>query len=555
MPAPATTLLIFPKKLLRADENRTLLPPPHLKSLSFASDAELASIPYPACGRAHACPSERVGRHWSELLPIQIAGQPSAFSLQGRRLRRPLRAAREMFADWSPVFRPARTPPCGRNEAGEGAPRACEAAFSAGYARIKVTLFMAPHTFEQLLDRAASSRGIEPGFWDIWGRYHTTAPEAKQAILRAMGFAADTPEELTRSLAAETRREWGRLLPPAIVAGESDAVELALNVPAESLGERARISILREDGGAADFDLQLWDLPQDGSAEMDGQTWVRKKARLPVRLPLGYHEIYAKVGSASATARYIVTPERAWTDPHLGRGGRAAGIAISLYGVRSERNWGCGDFRDLLDVVDWAADEMDASFIGLNPLHAIHNRRPFNTSPYLPNCIFYQNFLYLDVEGMEDFARCRRAHHTHRCGPAFRPADAFHGWTAHRADGRRPVLPARRQARCPGAAAHRRRPARRHGGRRRGIGVRRPAAVRHVGGRGNSRRRSALGGAPAALAAVGAAWQGRSSLPCCRLRLARHRPVAVRRRARCGPLPDRCAAHHYGRRPLHAHAQ
>jgi 4-alpha-glucanotransferase len=52
---------------------------------------------------------------------------------------------------------------------------------------------------------------------------------------------------------------------------------------------------------------------------------------------------------------------------------------------------------------------MEASFVALNPLHAIHNRRPFNTSPYLPNCIYYQNFVYLDVEGMEDFARCRRA--------------------------------------------------------------------------------------------------------------------------------------------------
>src|SRR6185369_9908307 len=78
-------------------------------------------------------------------------------------------------------------------------------------------------------------------------------------------------------------------------------------------------------------------------------------------------------------------------------------------GVRSEHNWGCGDFRDLKRVVDWVAEELGASFIALNPLHAIHNRRPFNTSPYLPNCIFYQNFLYLDVEAMADFAGCRRA--------------------------------------------------------------------------------------------------------------------------------------------------
>src|SRR5262249_47958641 len=135
----------------------------------------------------------------------------------------------------------------------------------------------------------------------------------------------------------------------------------------------------------------------------------RKRARLPIQLPLGYHEITVRVGAAAATTRYIATPARAWTPPQLGRGARAAGIAVSLYGVRSGRNWGCGDFRDLLDVVDWVADDIGASFVALNPLHAIQNRGPFNTSPYLPNSIFYQNFLYLDVEGMEDFAHCRRA--------------------------------------------------------------------------------------------------------------------------------------------------
>ena len=103
-------------------------------------------------------------------------------------------------------------------------------------------------------------------------------------------------------------------------------------------------------------------------------------------------------------------------DPHLTSGGRAAGIAVSLYGVRSGRNWGCGDFRDLRSVIDWVAEELGASFVALNPLHAIHNRRPFNTSPYLPNCIFYQNFLYLDVEGMEDYRALPEGAGTARVG-------------------------------------------------------------------------------------------------------------------------------------------
>jgi uncharacterized protein involved in response to NO len=70
--------------------------------------------------------------------------------------------------------------------------------------------------------------------------------------------------------------------------------------------------------------------------------------------------------------------------------------------------------------------------------------------------------------------------------------------TDHPADGRRPVLSARRQVRRPRATAHRRRAAGRHGGRRGVVAVRQLAGVRPVGGRCNGRRRSALDGAPAA---------------------------------------------------------
>lgn len=268
---------------------------------------------------------------------------------------------------------------------------------------------MSSDTFEQQLERAASVCGIEPGFWDIWGKYHATTTEARQTILRALGIAAGTQGELESCLAERSRREWQRLLPPTIVAGESTFAEIALNIPAESLGLRARVKVHRESGEKDEFVLDLWDLPQTAWIEMDGRTWVRKQARLPVTLPLGYHDISATVGDVTGVTRYIVTPDRAWSDPHLGRGGRIAGIAVSLYGVRSGRNWGCGDFRDLREVIDWVADDLGASFVGLNPLHAIHNRRPFNTSPYLPNCIFYQNFIYLDIEGMEDYTNCARA--------------------------------------------------------------------------------------------------------------------------------------------------
>ncbi len=270
-------------------------------------------------------------------------------------------------------------------------------------------------TFDQLLDRAAALCGIGPGFWDIWGRYHETTRAAKQSILRARGFDASDAASLEHSLAEHTRREWEQLLPPAIVADEADSLELPVNVRAECLGEVAQFRVRAEDGTVTRFDLKLWDLPAAGSVDMGGGTRVRKRASLPVRLPLGYHEVAATVAGESATCRVAITPQRAWTTEHLGQGGRAAGIAISLYGVRSQRNWGCGDFTDLLGMIDWVAEDLHAGFVALNPLHAIHNRRPFNTSPYLPNCVYYQNFLCLDVEAIEDFGRSRRARWLRGC--------------------------------------------------------------------------------------------------------------------------------------------
>src|SRR5271156_5114938 len=114
---------------------------------------------------------------------------------------------------------------------------------------------MSSSTFEALLDRAAALRGIEPDYWDIFGRYHATTTAGKQAILRALGWAAGSVTELEQSLAANTRREWARLAPPTIVALETDPVELPLSLPVDSLGQPVAFAVRREDGHADTLSL------------------------------------------------------------------------------------------------------------------------------------------------------------------------------------------------------------------------------------------------------------------------------------------------------------
>jgi len=261
-------------------------------------------------------------------------------------------------------------------------------------------------TYEQALDQAAELWGIQPEYWDIWGQRHLTPPETKKAIIESFGVRADSREALDHAVEERSRAEWSRLLPPCLVISESlQPLEAYVQVPIRLDAAEVRVDFRWEDGARDVYHVPLHQFPSTATAEFDGERYARKPLPLPEHLPLGYHSLEVSVDGLSATMRLIVAPDRAYLPDGL----RGAGIAFALYGVRSKRNWGCGDFCDLAGVIDWVADEVGAGFIALNPLHAIHNRRPYNTSPYLPTSVFYQNFLYLDVESVPDFARSPRA--------------------------------------------------------------------------------------------------------------------------------------------------
>lgn len=75
---------------------------------------------------------------------------------------------------------------------------------------------------------------------------------------------------------------------------------------------------------------------------------------------------------------------------------RLWGFMVQLYGVRSERNWGIGDFTDLRNLAGIAAG-LGAGVIGVNPLHATLG------SPYSPSSRHALNALYIDVEAVPGF--------------------------------------------------------------------------------------------------------------------------------------------------------
>ena len=121
---------------------------------------------------------------------------------------------------------------------------------------------------------------------------------------------------------------------------------------------------------------------------------------LPEGLATGVYRLEV-TDSASTTENVplIVAPARAFG----GDFDRCWLLAVQLYGVRSRRNWGIGDFTDLQGLIE-LAHRLGADGVGLNPLHALFDDRPGDCSPYSPNSRLFLNALYIDVEKLSEFS-------------------------------------------------------------------------------------------------------------------------------------------------------
>ena len=242
-----------------------------------------------------------------------------------------------------------------------------------------------PNYLEKL-GQAADLWGIEQDYWDIFGQRHFATSEVLRAILGSLGVDASTTESLDAAIRDRQAELTGRLMPSTLVVLPGEQVPVS--IAPEAAGAAVGVFIRFEDGATRRFQTDLRD----------------SRLPLPEDLPLGYHQITLRIALQEVTSRLIVCPAKAYTPP-AGSPSRAAGIGVSLYGLRSARNWGCGDFSDLMAFNAWAKDALGASFVALNPLHAIANRAPFNTSPYLPTCSYYRNFIYIDVDAVPEFTR------------------------------------------------------------------------------------------------------------------------------------------------------
>lgn len=262
------------------------------------------------------------------------------------------------------------------------------------------------------IDALAERLGIGHAYRDQQGVCRTVPDQTKRALLSVFGIRVDSQEDAERALVELDRRAVASIVDPVVVLREDAPKFVAITLSQEDATGRIRWILTEEGGSRHAADTAIARLASSVGVAVGEKAYERRRLDLPQHLSPGYHALDLVLegphGRLTGRTTVIVTPARAFCPPIFEHGGRIWGIVVQLYGLRSSRSWGIGDFSDLRELVSWAAGA-GASAVGVNPLHALFLDDPDHISPYSPSSRIFLSPLYLDVEAVDDFAACDEA--------------------------------------------------------------------------------------------------------------------------------------------------
>ncbi len=263
-----------------------------------------------------------------------------------------------------------------------------------------------PH--DRRLHQLATMCGVATSYVDEVGDRRRVSDESLRQVLSVMGVDVQNAAQLTASMQEVRSGRWQEMLEPVLVVPVDQlprtfTVRLPLSVDRlkqvtflwKVKNEQGQTTVGRSAGARA---VVL------NKTRVDGIVYCEVALPFPRTLPLGYHSLTVEVRGSGINRHAVMTiavvPAQSHLHPAVTGSRRAWGITVQLYGLRSAKNWGIGDFRDLREMIQWVGHELGADMLGVNPLHALP---PGTISPYSPSSRLFHNPLYLDIEGIQEF--------------------------------------------------------------------------------------------------------------------------------------------------------
>jgi 4-alpha-glucanotransferase len=248
--------------------------------------------------------------------------------------------------------------------------------------------------WSELIDRLAALSGIEPHYHDIRGRRHEATLGTKVQVIEALGVEVSSLASAEKAVAILECAPWRRVIPlSAFIRADTRDFAIELRLPAAQCRSTWRWRIELETGEIRSGEFRPEQLDLVDTRDVDGRRIERRRLTFEQSLPPGYHRLRI-AGHAAVEGILVAAPQWCFLPEPLERDHRLWGLAAHVYALRSRENWGIGDFGDLRRLTRMAA-QAGASFVAVNPFHALSPGRPEHASPYSPSSRLFVNPLYI----------------------------------------------------------------------------------------------------------------------------------------------------------------
>ncbi|MTI13928.1 4-alpha-glucanotransferase [Sansalvadorimonas verongulae] len=260
-------------------------------------------------------------------------------------------------------------------------------------------------SYQEQVEQLANLYGVPSGYIDANGADTEIQTQARVCALNALGLDIKTASKVERAIERFLDQNWSQLIPPVIVQHKGKPFTIPIHLPASRLTDTLKGSITLDNKKAIPLEFKLKELPVLETRA------TRKKDMAKLNLPLpdispGYHQLTLTHRKKEYQCRLIITPSTCYEpdffDEKCNGNTKIWGCSIQLYTLRSDQNWGIGDFSDLKALAVHLAAQ-GADVIGLNPIHALFPDNPEHCSPYSPSTKSFINPLYIDVMAIPEF--------------------------------------------------------------------------------------------------------------------------------------------------------
>ncbi|TBU72798.1 4-alpha-glucanotransferase [Pseudomonas daroniae] len=213
----------------------------------------------------------------------------------------------------------------------------------------------------------SKAAGLSVDWIDADGRAQSVTSEHQRRLLEALGYPAQSSEQIEDSLGQLQHRQDTQALGPLVTLDQQEALDLTRYFPP-----------------GTSFELEL-----EQGERLEGR--LDGSGRLPVIGITGYHRLRIAGGEVTLAVAPAACPSVAQL---AGRAdAKIWGLSAQLYSLRRPRDGGLGNTQALESLVRSAARH-GADAVAISPVHAMFSANLHTYSPYSPSSRLFFNVLH-----------------------------------------------------------------------------------------------------------------------------------------------------------------